>query len=157
MRRTMATFQVRPATEADATEIADQYAGLHVDQWANGGGPPGSDHEADWLAEVRESLAASHIRVLVAEAEGGPVGTARVEFGERPYFRIADIRRVYVQPAWRRQGIATELMRVAEETARQGGAKEVRLTVIAENAAAIAFYRRLGYGDFAIRLRKHLS
>lgn len=152
----MTAFTVRPATEADALEIADQYAGLHRDQWAETGSAPGGDHEPDWLAEVRQAMEADDTRLFVAEIDGRVIGTARVEFAERPYFRIADVRRVYVQPPWRRRGVATALMRVAEETAREGGASDVRLTVVTENEGAIRFYRALGYGDFAVRLHKRL-
>lgn len=149
-------FRIRPATEADAGEIADHYAGLHVDQWAGRVTPPAGDHEPDWGAEVRQALASPDTRLFVAEADGRPIGTARVEFAERPYFRIAEIRRVYVRPDWRRRGVASELMRVAEGAAREGGAREVRLSVVTENAEAIDFYRKRGYGDFALRLRKRI-
>jgi ribosomal protein S18 acetylase RimI-like enzyme len=79
-----------------------------------------------------------------------------VELAERPYFRIADIRRVYVVPGWRRRGVATQLMRAAEQAARDAGAKEARLSVVAENAAALRLYEALGYGHFAIRLAKRI-
>lgn len=146
---------VRPATDADAAEIADQYAALHRDQWMSGE-PPQGDHEPDWLAEVHEALAEPATRLLVAEVDGAVVGTARVEFAERPYFRIVDVRRVFVRAEWRRHGVAGELMRVAEQEAVDGGAREARLTVVSENEPAISFYRHRGYGDFAIRLRKRL-
>lgn len=142
--------------EADTAEIAEHYAGLHVDQWAGGGAPPSGDHEPDWLAEVHQALGSQDTRLFVAEADGRLIGTARVEFAERPYFRIAEIRRVYVRPEWRRRGVASELMRIAEQAAREGGAREVRLSVVTENAEAIGFYRRRGYGDFALRLRKRI-
>jgi ribosomal protein S18 acetylase RimI-like enzyme len=152
----MRSLSIRRATEADAVKIADQYAGLHRDQWASGATPPRADRDPDWLSEVHQALASADARVFVAEASGAVIGTARVEFAERPYFRIAEIRRVYVLPEWRRRGVAGELMRVAEDAARDGGAREVRLSVVAENEDAIGFYRRRGYGDFAIRLRKRL-
>ena len=151
------SFRVRPATQADAPAIAEQYAALHRDQWEGGGGePPHDDHEPDWLSEVVTALDAPHVRTFVAEAGGRVIGTARVELAERPYFRIADIRRVYVDPAWRRRGVASELMRVAEAAAREGGAKEARLSVVAENASALQLYRKLGYGHFAVRLAKRI-
>ena len=144
---------IREATPADAAAIAEMYVALHDDQWRAGDAPRGA-HEPDWLAEVHAAMDSATTRVFVAEVDGAVVGTARVEFAERPYFRIAEIRRVYVRPAWRRQGVATELMRVGEEAARDGGAGEVRLSVVAENELALRFYERRGYGHFAIRLRK---
>ncbi|HEX6129680.1 MAG TPA: GNAT family N-acetyltransferase [Candidatus Limnocylindria bacterium] len=155
--RSATTFRVRPATAADAPAIAEQYAALHRDQWEGGGAePPRADHEPDWLSEVVAALEAANARIFVADAEGRVIGTARVELAERPYFRIADIRRVYVVPDWRRRGVATQLMRVAEQAARDGGAKEARLSVVAENAAALRLYEALGYGHFAVRLAKRI-
>jgi len=152
----MSNVVIRPATQDDAAEIADQYAGLHVDQWAGGGAPPRADHDPDWLAEVRQALGSPYALLFVAETGDRLIGTARVEFAERPYFRIAEIRRVYVRPDWRRRGVAGELMRAAEDAARAGGAREIRLTVVAENEDAIGFYRNRGYEDFALRLRKRI-
>ena len=149
-------IRIRPATADDAAEIAEQYALLHTDQWSAGGTTPRADHDPDWLAEVTTALADPGTRLFVAEADGVAVGTARIEFAERPYFRIADVRRVYVRPAWRRRGVGVELMRAAEAAANEGGAAEVRLSVVTENEPALAFYRHLGYGDFAIRLSKRI-
>jgi len=149
-------FSVRIATTRDAPAIAEQYAGLHADQWEGGGSPPRADHEPDWRAEVETALADPATRVFVAEAAGTLIGTARIEFAERPYYRIADVRRVYVVPEWRERGVATELMRVAEDAARAGGAREARLTAVTENRRAIGFYAKRGYGDFAVRMRKRL-
>ena len=155
--RNAPSFRVRPATAADAPAIAEQYAALHRDQWEGGGGePPHDDHEPDWLSEVVAALDAPNIRTFVAEVEGLLIGTARVELAERPYYRIADIRRVYVDAAWRRRGVATRLMQVAEHAARDGGAKEARLSVVAENVGALRLYETLGYGHFAIRLAKRI-
>jgi ribosomal protein S18 acetylase RimI-like enzyme len=155
--RPAAAVVVRPAADADAPAIAEQYAALHRDQWEGSGGePPHDDREPDWLSEVLAALASPDVLTFVAEAEGRLVGTARVELAERPYFRIADIRRVYVIPGWRRRGIATRLMAVAEQAAIDGGAKEARLSVVAENAAALRLYEALGYGHFAIRLAKRI-
>lgn len=147
--------RIREATSADATAIAAQYADLHRDQWSGAEPPrPPESREPDWLAEINASLASTTTRVFVAEAGGAVIGTARLEFAERPYFRIAEIRRVYVRPEWRRRGVASELMRVCEEAAREGGAKEVRLSVVTENEQALGFYERRGYDHFAIRMRK---
>lgn len=152
-----ATFGIRVATREDAEEIAREYAGLHHDQWeASGDAPRSEDAEPDWLAEVLTALDDPAVKVFVAEADGGLVGTARVELAERPYYRIADLRRLYVKPEWRRRGVATALVHAAEEAAHDESARELRLTVVAENATALLLYEHLGYDRFAIRLRKAL-
>lgn len=50
-----------------------------------------------------------------------------------------------VHPRYRRRGIGTDLMAVAEDVARGLHTSEVRLEVNAKNPGALAFYRRLGY------------
>ena len=50
-----------------------------------------------------------------------------------------------VLPAWRRRGIATELVRHAETKLLSLGCPKVNLQVRATNARVIAFYESLGY------------
>jgi len=50
-----------------------------------------------------------------------------------------------VSAGYRRQGLATELMEAAERLALADGCKSLALHVYTENAAAIAFYQRLGF------------
>jgi GNAT superfamily N-acetyltransferase len=152
-----APIHIRLARPDDAEEIAREYAGLHHDQWdASGDVPRTEDAEPDWLAEVLTALDDPDVKVFVAEADGGLVGTARVELAERPYYRIADLRRLYVKPEWRQRGVATALVHAAEEAAHDESARELRLTVVAENATALLLYEHLGYDRFAIRLRRAL-
>jgi ribosomal protein S18 acetylase RimI-like enzyme len=152
---------VRAATADDLTAIASMYAALHREEWAaTGGRPPGAAAqvvEPEWLGEVQAAHDDASTSLFVAEADGAAVGTIRVELAERPYFRIAEIRRLYVAPEWRRHGVASRLMRVAEDAARTGGAAQVRLTVLVGNAGASALYRALGYGEFAIRYAKPID
>jgi ribosomal protein S18 acetylase RimI-like enzyme len=149
---------VRPAGGDDLTAIATQYADLHREQWtASPQLRPDGDREPDWPGEVRAALDDPAAHLFVAEADGQLIGTVRVEFAERPFFRIAEVHRLYVRPEWRRRGVASELMRVAEATAREGGAAEVRLTVLAGNEAALRFYRIGQYHHFATRLAKRLG
>jgi ribosomal-protein-alanine N-acetyltransferase len=64
--------------------------------------------------------------------------------------RVASEYRAYVvtldiAPAWRRKGIARELMGEAEARALSRGARWIQLHVFTGNTAAIRFYERLGY------------
>lgn len=59
----------------------------------------------------------------------------------------AHLNLLAVEPAYRRLGIARQLIEWLEETCRTGGLFSVRLEVRATNNGAITFYRNLGYRD----------
>lgn len=76
---------------------------------------------------------------------------------------------IAVAPTARGRGIATALLAAAEEDALRRHASAMRLEVAADNAAAIALYRKLGYlpwgsipayyedGGDALRMRRSLT
>lgn len=63
----------------------------------------------------------------------------------------AELLTIAVDPAKRRQGIAKKLILIGHESAKKAGVEEVFLEVSAENHAAQALYRNLGYKNKAIR------
>jgi hypothetical protein len=50
-----------------------------------------------------------------------------------------------VEPDARRHGVGTALMRAGEGRLRDRGCPKINLQVVADNAAVVAFYARLGY------------
>ena len=50
-----------------------------------------------------------------------------------------------VAPGARRHGVGTALMGAAEERLRARGCPKINLQIVADNAAVVAFYARLGY------------
>jgi GNAT superfamily N-acetyltransferase len=62
---------------------------------------------------------------------------------------IAEVRRLYVRPALRGQGIGYALMQAAMEHARKPGHHTVRLETLAAMHEAVALYRRLGFNEVA--------
>jgi len=79
--------------------------------------------------------------LLVAEVGGLIVGAVIAGFdGVRGW-----IYHLAVAPAHRRCGIASRLMRAAADGLRGLGCAKINLQVRAANAAAVAFYRALGY------------
>ena len=62
-----------------------------------------------------------------------------------------------VSPDYRREGLASEIMRRAEELLREAGCPKINLQVRSTNAEVIEFYRRIGYAvDDVVSLGKRL-
>lgn len=55
------------------------------------------------------------------------------------------VHHLAVDPGARRHGIGTALMGAAEERLRARGCPKINLQIVADNAAVVAFYARLGY------------
>ncbi len=105
------------------------------------------------------AAAASVDTVLLATIDDHAAGFASLRLipqieSDSPHAELSDI---YVADAHRRSGVGTALMRTAEDLARDHGARRVHLTAGTENDGARAFYRSLGYADFAVAMKKELE
>jgi len=77
----------------------------------------------------------------VAVEAGTIIGT----FGLETHGSAVELRRMYVDPAARRRGIATQMLRLAEDEARRRGAQEMILSTANLQVAAIALYEKAGF------------
>jgi len=59
----------------------------------------------------------------------------------------AEILMIAVDPAWRRKGVAAQLVDGVKRGAHRGGAQALFLEVAAGNTAAIALYRKAGFSE----------
>jgi len=67
-------------------------------------------------------------------------------FGLEPHgAKGMELRRMYVAPGARRQGIAGKMLRFAEAHCRAAGLKQMHLSTSELQQAALAFYRNSGY------------
>lgn len=57
----------------------------------------------------------------------------------------AELKRMYVRPAFRRRGISRQLIRHLEQTARALGVRSMRLETGPEQVEALALYESCGY------------
>ena len=73
---------------------------------------------------------------------------------DREHAYVTDL--VVLEP-YRKAGIGSELMRVAEAHAFSSGARRLRVGVLAVNSGARNLYRKLGYRDQEIVLEKTLG
>jgi ribosomal protein S18 acetylase RimI-like enzyme len=99
------------------------------------------------LNETLESLAESVFQpdhgVTLAFVNGQPAGALR--WSVQPQRAYLYVGRVAVLPAYRRQGIASALMRWADGHARALGLPAVQFGVRLQAPGNIRFYERLGY------------
>jgi ribosomal protein S18 acetylase RimI-like enzyme len=110
-------------------------------------------------AVVRDTLARHAVTggIRVARCDGDLVGF--VTFGiERGAYEQDEtrgvVRNVYVDPAYRGDGIGTALMDAAESSLRAAGATVVSPEAMAANRAAQKFYRERGYEPHRIQFEK---
>jgi ribosomal protein S18 acetylase RimI-like enzyme len=83
--------------------------------------------------------------LLIADHDGQPVGC--VGLASWSPERTAEIKRLYVKPAYRGKGIARILMSHAHFHAAQHGITRLILDVLPARTAVIGFYRSLDYTE----------
>ncbi|MDT0277241.1 GNAT family N-acetyltransferase [Blastococcus goldschmidtiae] len=79
---------------------------------------------------------------LVAEVDGVPAGCGA--WRVLPSGAV-EIKRVYVEPPFRRRGLARRLMAALEDSVSRAGHRSVVLNTGQEQPEALALYDRLGY------------
>lgn len=95
---------------------------------------------------------------LLAELDGEAAGFVCVRVvpfmsGDEQYAEVSDL---FVEAAFRRRGVATALLEAANTHARTLGATDVVVLTGHDNHAAQALYRRAGYADYSVALRRPL-
>ncbi len=101
--------------------------------------------------DIDRKLTENPDQLHVAEADGEIVGSCMSGYdGHRGW-----IYYLAVAPQHRRRGLATRLMRHAEDELRRLGCPKIDLMVRDTNAEVIAFYRAIGYRQDAVVVLSH--
>jgi len=113
--------------------------------WA-GVGTGVSLRPSDQRSEIEKKLTRDPDLFLVAEVEGHVAGVIIGGWDGRRGW----LHHLAVDPAYRRQGIATALIREVEARLKDKGCLKVNLLVFAENERARKLYRDLGYNEMSV-------
>jgi GNAT superfamily N-acetyltransferase len=96
-----------------------------------------------WRTRMRRS------QRLLAEQEGTPVGVASVgqarQEGEKENAKVAELFGLWVAPAARGTGVATQLVQAGADAARKQGRSHLAYWVGADNGRAVAFASGFGF------------
>jgi len=106
-------------------------------------------HSSIWrdMAQLPGRYAPPHGQVLLAYRDGELVGCGA--FVATPTLALAEIKRVYVRPAYRRQGLARLLTLALAEQARQCAFQMAGVCTWPHNTAALTLYQQLGFVPIA--------
>ncbi len=136
-----APITIRPE-RADQPEVVELLAAL--DRYLAGLYPP----EANHIMDVQELLA-PEVVFVVARAGAQAVGTGAVRLmagepatGGQPY---GEIKRMYVDPAYRGEHLGQRLLAAVEEAARARGVRLALLETGHTQHEAVRLYERAGY------------
>ena len=96
-----------------------------------------------WRTRMRRS------QRLIAEQEGAAVGVASVgqarQEGEKENAKVAELFGLWVAPAARGTGVATQLVQAGADAARKQGRSHLAYWVGADNGRAVAFASGFGF------------
>ena len=141
----MAQFTIRPASPADAREMAELFAAVAEERTGIATEPPVDIEER--TAQFAGTTAGS----VVAVADGQLVGILHVEASPHGFGEIG----MLVRRDWRGRGVGSALLRESISRARGQGLHKLSLEVFADNTAAIALYRRCGFAEEGRRVRQY--
>jgi|HubBroStandDraft_1064217.scaffolds.fasta_scaffold68002_2 GNAT superfamily N-acetyltransferase len=135
---------IRLVTIGDVTELTRLYIAYRVFY----GEPPADDAA---LAFIRDRIERNAGQYFLAWSETSPqkspvafmhLMSSTNTLAMRLMWFLEDL---YVEPLARNQGIATSLLRHAEDFARSTGAERLTLATAHDNHTAQSIYRKLGY------------
>jgi ribosomal protein S18 acetylase RimI-like enzyme len=138
-----APMTIRPYREADEQAVIALWRECGLTR-------PQNDPRKD----IRRKLQVSPAWFLVGEQAGRVVATGMVGYeGHRGW-----INYLAVAPSRQQVGLGRALMDEAERLLRAAGCPKINLQVRSGNAAAVAFYRRIGFAiDDVVSLGKRLD
>jgi ribosomal protein S18 acetylase RimI-like enzyme len=119
---------------------------LYADFIREADAPLAIDLEAEIAAGPPANLSPPAGVLLLTRVDGDPAGLGGVRHLDTP---IAEVKCMYVAPAYRGAGLARRLLAELERIAREHGCRATRLDTSDYLTAAIGLYRAAGYSEVA--------
>ena len=140
----MVSVAVRQATPDDAPALS-----ILLDRFDGMGATPEQ-------VAARMRACQGVLTTFLGMVDGEAVGFACLRLvphlqGDEPYAELTDI---YVEPPFRRRGVARALIAHVEAAARSAGATDVAIITGFDNETAQSAYRAVGYADWALAMQK---
>ncbi len=156
---------MRQATESDLDFLADCYVKIACHMKAGA-----QDFYIARLPETPDETVRNHVAryvgredalTLLEEAEGSPVACLLASIGSSSFSAArlgtsGHIAVCWVEPAYRRSGIAAKLVSAVEDWFRQKEVGVVELSYMVKNELAAISWQRLGYQPFRVFAYKEL-
>ncbi len=141
------TICVRPATTADADVLTDMLIAFD-----------GASVMPEQVI-ARMQACQAFLMTFLSEMDGQVAGFACLRLlpqlqEDTPYAEVTDI---YVDPAFRRRGVARALLEHIDSVAQAAGAQNIILTTGFDNDGAQATYRACGYARWALAMKKRYA
>lgn len=99
--------------------------------------------DGEWINRAERGASGANARTFVADDGGRFCGLVTVFLEEA----AAELVSLWVDPAYRRRGLALDLIRAVEQWASEAGANGVQLWVTHTNEPARRLYERAGYEE----------
>jgi ribosomal protein S18 acetylase RimI-like enzyme len=97
--------------------------------------------------------------VILAKVADEAIGFALVRVVPSVLYSTphAELTELYVMEEFRQRGIASGLIAFAEQSAVQKGARSILVQTGDDNLSALALYKKLGYEEYDLSLKKNLQ
>jgi RimJ/RimL family protein N-acetyltransferase len=134
---------IRAARDNDRMPLALLFAAVAEERDGIASEPP---------IDVEARAASWHLDgTFVAIADGMPVGSLHIDASRHGFGEIG----MAVAREWRGRGVGYALLTAGIEWARRRELHKLCLSVFAQNAAAIALYRKVGFVDEGRRIKHY--
>lgn len=140
---------IRPARKSDEEAIGRMWYELLRSQGEfDGRFAPSEDARERWENDFPAWIDRLSRRIFVADVDGDVRGFISAEqWAPPPIFDDTPgvyIHELFVDPDYRRAGIGTDLVQAVRDWAREIGVNQLRLSILAGNGGAGAFWRAVG-------------